>query len=203
VLKPFLPPEEEKRLQTLRDLLILDTAPEQRFDVLTQYAAALYEVPIALVSLVDADRQWFKSRCGLDATETPRDISFCGHAILDSEPLVVNDTHTDPRFADNPLVTGGPMIRFYAGAPLHMKNGMRVGTLCIIDSKPHVLSEWELQHLKELAKVVAMELQGINASKGFLQSEACKEFCVVGRLEENCPYNTTGTGCPKSESKPD
>jgi GAF domain-containing protein len=194
MLQPFLPPEEEKRLHTLRDLLILDTEPEQRFDVLTEYVSELYDVPIALVSLVDAERQWFKSRYGLDATETPRDISFCGHAILNSEPLVVNDTLTDPRFADNPLVIGEPHIRFYAGVPLHMKNGMRVGTLCIIDRKPRQLSELELGHLQDLAKVVANELQGIDATKEFLSSAACKKFCTVGQVEKDCPYQSADDG---------
>lgn len=168
--EPFLPPDEQQRLQTLRDLLILDTEPEQRFDVLTQYAADMFDVPIVLVSLVDENRQWFKSRCGLNATETPRNISFCGHAILESEPLVVTDALTDPRFADNPLVTEDPFIRFYAGAPLAMENGMRVGTLCLIDRHSRQLSEWELGHLKDLAKVVAKELQGIDASEDFMKS---------------------------------
>lgn len=165
MLEPFLPRDEEKRIQTLRELLILDTAPEERFDELTRYAANLYEVPIALVSLVDTNRQWFKSRCGVDATETPRSISFCGHAILESEPLVVNDALSDPRFFDNPLVTGEPKIRFYAGAPLVMTNGMRIGTLCIIGREPRQLDDWELEHLKDLARVVAKELQGIDATE--------------------------------------
>ena len=167
MLEPFLPQDEEKRIQTLRDLLILDTEPEERFDSLTRYAADLYEVPIALVSLVDTNRQWFKSRCGVDATETPRSISFCGHAILESEPLVVNDALNDPRFADNPLVTGEPKIRFYAGAHLIMANGMRVGTLCIIGREPRQLDDWEFGHLKDLAKVVAKALQGIDAAEEF------------------------------------
>ena len=176
-------------------MLILDTEPELRFDVLTKYAGKLFDVPIALVSLVDAERQWFKSRHGLDATETPRDISFCGHAILQAEPLVINDTLNDQRFFDNPLVTGGPKIRFYAGAPLHMKNGMRVGTFCIIDSKPRELSDWELDHLKDLAKVAAEELQGINASNAFLNSNACAQFCTLGHLEQKCPYQKPENGC--------
>jgi len=167
---PFVPPEEQQRLQTLRDLLILDTEPERRFDVLTQYAADMFEVPIVLVSLVDENRQWFKSRCGLGATETPRNISFCGHAILENEPLVVADALADPRFADNPLVTNDPHIRFYAGAPLAMENGMKVGTLCLIGKQSRQLSEWELGHLKDLAKVVAKELQGIDASNEFMNS---------------------------------
>lgn len=194
---PSLPHDEEERLKTLRDMLILDTEPEQRFDVLTQYAGEFFEVPIALVSLVDAERQWFKSRYGLDATETPRDISFCGHAILEREPLVVNNALDDPRFADNPLVTGGPKIRFYAGAPLHMENGKRIGTFCIIDSKPRELTEWELEHLKDLAKVAAKELQGISASKDFLNANACKEFCTLGHLDQKCPYRSPEENCPQ------
>jgi GAF domain-containing protein len=201
MLQPFLPPDEEQRLQTLRDLLILDTAPEQRFDVLTKYASELYQVPIALVSLLDSDRQWFKSRQGLDATETPRDISFCGHAILNSEPLVINDALSDPRFADNPLVTGEPFIRFYAGAPLEMANGMRVGTFCIIDRMPRQLTEWELEHLKDLAKVVANELQGINATKDFLESVSCNLYCGIVHIDEACPYKTSELDCPKMRSK--
>lgn len=170
---PLLPLDEEERINTLKHILVLDTAPEQRFDILTKYAGELFEVPIALVSLVDSDRQWFKSRYGLDATETPRDISFCGHAILESEPLVVNDTLDDPRFADNPLVASDPKIRFYAGAPLHMKNGMRVGTFCIIDRVPRQLNSWELEHLKDLAKVVSNELQGVDATQAFVDANMC------------------------------
>lgn len=197
MLAPFLPPDEKTRIETLRNLLILDTAPEGRFDVLTKYAAELFEVPIALVSLVDAERQWFKSKSGLDASETPRDISFCGHAILEAEPLIVNDTLNDPRFADNPLVTGEPHIRFYAGAPLTMQNGMRIGTFCIIGKQPRTMEEWEIGHLKDLAKVVSKELQGIDASREFLNSDACKKFCTLGHLDDVCPYQSNDKGCPK------
>lgn len=172
---PPTPPDEEERLRTLRELLILDTEPESRFDLITAYASSLFSVPIALVSLVDADRQWFKSRCGLDATETPRDISFCGHAILSDDILVINNALTDPRFADNPLVTGEPFIRFYAGAPLRMDNGARVGTLCLIDRVPRRLDDWELRHLADLARVVSRELQGMDATEAFLESDACRK----------------------------
>ncbi len=170
MLAPFLPPDEEERIKTLRDLLILDTEPERRFDVLTQYAGEYFNVQIALVSLVDAERQWFKSKYGLSACETPRDISFCGHAILSAEPLVVCNALEDDRFADNPLVLGPPHIRFYAGAPLEMPNGQRVGTFCIIDPKPRQLSEWDIGHLKDLAQVAVKELQGIDATREFLDS---------------------------------
>lgn len=130
------PSNDADRLQSLRALLILDTPPEERFDRITSFAAQEFDVPIVLVSLVDGDRQWFKSRVGLEACETPRDISFCGHAILSPDTLVVHDARDDARFADNPLVTGPPHIRFYAGAPLTLPNGHAVGTLCLISPHP-------------------------------------------------------------------
>ena len=170
-----IPENEDARLETLRALLILDTPPEERFDVLTAYAASLFRVPIALVSLIDINRQWFKSRCGLTATETSRDISFCGHAIHDDAVLVVNNALNDPRFADNPLVTSEPFIRFYASAPLIMQNGHRMGTLCLIDRIPRQLDEWELNHLRELATIVAKELQGMAATQDFLASANCQK----------------------------
>jgi GAF domain-containing protein len=115
MLTPPTPSDETRRLQTLRSLKLLDTLPEERFDRVTRLAKQVFSTPIALVSLVDADRQWFKSRQGLDATETPRDISFCGHAILDDDITIVMDARKDQRFCDNPLVCGDPDIRFYAG----------------------------------------------------------------------------------------
>lgn len=161
---PAIPDNEAERINALRELLILDTNPEDRFDIITTYAAAQFSVPIALVSLIDTDRQWFKSAYGLEAKETSRDISFCGHAILQGEVFEISDATLDPRFMDNPLVTGEPKIRFYAGYPLTLKNGHRVGTLCLIDRKPNRLDEWEREHLKILAKMVSAELQGIPAS---------------------------------------
>lgn len=165
---PALPAHEKTRLQSLRDLLILDTPPEERFDGLTAYASAMFNVPIALVSLVDDERQWFKSRCGLDATETPRDISFCGHAILQDDVMVIEDARSDARFADNPLVTGDPNIRFYAGAPILLSDGTVPGTVCIIDRRPRQLDAWERDHLRELAEVAAHEFEGIQAAAPFL-----------------------------------
>lgn len=169
---PALPADEDDRIVTLHELLVLDTLPEERFDNLTMYASSQFGVQIALVSLVDTDRQWFKSVCGLDASETSRGISFCGHAILQDDIFEIPDALNDPRFADNPLVTGEPKIRFYAGAPLIMHNGQRVGTLCLIDRKPHKLDSWERYHLKELARVVAMELQGQSAAADFAKLQA-------------------------------
>jgi len=157
--RPAIPPDEAQRLQALHDLLVLDTEPEERFDSITAFCSTAFRVPIALVSLIDADRQWFKSRQGLDACETGRDISFCGHAILQDEPFIVPDALDDARFADNPLVTGEPKIRFYAGMPLRLSNGFRVGTLCLIDRKPRRLEPEDLVLFRDLARLVVRELE--------------------------------------------
>ncbi len=152
-----IPADEEQRLAALEELEILDTPAEERFDRLTRLARKLFDVPIALVSLVDSDRQWFKSKQGLDACETPRSVSFCGHAILSHDVLHVPDALEDLRFADSPLVTGEPHIRFYAGAPLVI-DGQRVGTLCLNDRRPRELGEDELRSLRDLADCVQDEL---------------------------------------------
>ena len=156
MIKPPTPVDELLRLETLRNLKILDTDPEERFDRITRLAKTLFKT--ALVSLVDEDRQWFKSRQGLDATETPRDISFCGHAILNDDIFVVADAKEDERFADNPLVSEDPNIRFYAGCPLNGPGGRKVGTLCLIDNKPRGMTEEESRLLRELARMVEEEL---------------------------------------------
>ncbi len=158
MLAPAIPIDEETRLATLRGLNILDTPPEERFDRLTRLAQRILDAPIALISLVDSDRQWFKSHQGLDAAETSRSISFCGHAILGDEVFVVPDAALDTRFADNPLVTGAPHIRFYAGQPLKANNGSRLGTLCILDIKPRQPSQADLDVLRDLAALVENEL---------------------------------------------
>lgn len=136
MLAPTITPDEKGRLAALRSLELLDTPTEERFDRITRIAQRLFEVPIALVSLVDECRQWFKSAQGLGASETGRNISFCAHAIHASDVFVVENALDDPRFCDNPLLTGPPDIRFYAGAPLTTAGGFRVGTLCLIDRKP-------------------------------------------------------------------
>ena len=158
MLKPPIPAHEARRLETLRSLNVLDTPAEERFDRVTRLAKQVFGVKIALVSLVDADRQWFKSRQGLDATETPRDISFCGHAILDDKIMLVNDATADERFCDNPLVCGDPNIRFYAGYPLSAPDGNRVGTLCVIDDQPRDVSREQLNLLRELGRMIEEEL---------------------------------------------
>jgi len=156
--RPLTPDNEPSRLTSLRKLGILDTEAEDRFDRITRVAQSHFQVPIALVSLVDEHRQWFKSRQGLAATETPRNISFCGHAILGEQTFVVNDASGHPDFCDNPLVSGDPNIKFYAGAPLHGPDGARLGTLCIIDRQPRELSQEDLGILRDLANCVELEL---------------------------------------------
>ena len=158
MLESNLPIDEERRLATLRGLNILDTPAEERFDRLTRMAQRILGVPIVLVSLLDGDRQWFKSKQGLDVSETPRSISFCGHAIHSDEAFVIPDSKVDSRFADNPLVTGAPYIRFYAGQPLKANNGSRLGTLCLIDTKPRQLSWADLDLLRDLGSLVENEL---------------------------------------------
>jgi PAS domain S-box-containing protein len=156
--KPALPPLEGERLNSLRSLGLLDTPAEARFDRFTAIARQHFGTKISLVSLVDAERQWFKSRQGLEVCETSRDVSFCGHAILGAEIFCVPDALADPRFADNPLVTGPPHIRFYAGAPLHGPDRQRIGTLCIIDDRPRSLSADDRSMLLNLAACVDEEI---------------------------------------------
>ena len=161
---PATPHDEHTRLETLRSLKLLDTSPSERFDRLTRIARRMFGVPISLVSLVDDNRQWFKSRQGLDATETPRDISFCGHAILGDDIFIVPDATKDNRFVDNPLVTDNPNIRFYAGVPLRVSNGSKIGTLCIIDEKPREFSEEDLELLRDLAEMAQQEIAAVQLS---------------------------------------
>lgn len=153
------PSDEHERLHALRSIGLLDSAPEARFDRLTRLVCRLLDVPTALVSLVDDERQWFKSCQNLSATELPRDSSFCGHAICEEEILYVADAREDPRFADNPLVIGEPFIRFYAGIAVQSHGGHRLGTLCAIDYRPRELSREQLQDLEDLAALVEREIQ--------------------------------------------
>ncbi len=156
--KPPEPANEHQRLDALERLNILDTPPEERFDHITRIAARIFDVPIALVSLVDQGRQWFKSAQGLHVRSTSRDISFCGHAILQDGILEITDAVDDPRFMDNPLVTADPNIRFYAGCPIRTASGLKIGTLCLIDRSPKELSAEEKQQLVALAAKVEQEL---------------------------------------------
>lgn len=162
---PDIPANECERLGFLTELAILDTPPESRYDKITREAKAFFGVPVALVSLIDADRQWFKSCDGLDVSETGRDISFCGHAINHDEILYVPNTEEDLRFRTNPLVEGEPYIRFYAGAPLIMRPDLRIGTLCIIDRVSREFDEEQLVVLRRLADKIQDELLAVMESK--------------------------------------
>jgi diguanylate cyclase (GGDEF)-like protein len=173
-----IPADDARRVEALRRLRILDSAPEERFDRLTRLAKRLFKVPIALVGFVDKDRVWFKSRQGLDIEETPREQSFCAHAIMGDGIMVVPDAMDDERFADNPLVTGDPRIRFYAGRPVKTPDGAQMGTLCILDVNPRALTEEDELLLNDLAVLVEEEfrtlqlvttdeLTGITNRRGF------------------------------------
>ncbi|HFQ5142084.1 TPA: diguanylate cyclase [Vibrio vulnificus] len=197
---PEKPDNEPQRIADLHSLNILDTAAEERFDRVTRIARRLFDVPIALVSLVDEDRQWFKSCFGLNASETPRDISFCGHAILGADTLIVEDASQDARFADNPLVTGEPHIRFYAGVPLMFEHSSCLGTLCIIDIKPRTLNEDERLDLIDLAKMAERELAATHSAsiddltqisnrRGFMTlAKKSMAYCEVGDYPYSIAY---------------
>ena len=159
MIKPALPKDETQRLSALRDYMILDTPSEEGFDQLTKLASFIAGTPIALVSMVDANRQWIKSCVGLNVSETSRNISFCAHAILQDEPLVINDARTDVRFALNPLVTGPIGVRFYAGIPLVSASGHKIGTLCVVDTQARWITREQVNALKNLAKQVMDQLE--------------------------------------------
>jgi signal transduction histidine kinase len=151
MIAPEIPKDEITRLKDVYNTHLLDTPEEKEFNEIVQLASDLCDMPISLITLLDADRQWFKARVGLDARETTRDISFCGHAILQDDIFIVPDALADTRFSDNPLVVHGPEIRFYAGVPLVTESGSRLGTLCVIDRSPRVLTEKQRFALKVLA----------------------------------------------------
>ena len=197
---PELPKNEIERLDTLMSLNVLDTPPEERFDRLTRLAKKTLGVPIALVSLVDSDRQWFKSKVGLDACETSRDISFCGHAILKDEVFIIPDATKDERFHDNPLVVDEPNIRFYAGFPLKSINGTNLGTFCVIDRKPRHFNSDEIEVLKDLASMAERELSIVHLAtvddltklfnrRGFLMmAQRSLSFCTRHNMPVSLVY---------------
>ena len=154
-MKAPLPPDERERVEALRHFKVLDTEPERVFDDIARLAAYVCQTPTALVTFVDSDRQWFKARVGFGPRETPRDVSFCAHAILQPGPLVVTDALDDERFHDNPLVLEAPYIRFYAGFPLTSEEGHRVGTLCVLDTAKRILFPDQEAALERLRNVLA------------------------------------------------
>ena len=179
MIAPPLPANEAGRLAALDSYAILDTAPEQAYDDFTQLAARICGVPIALISLVDQDRQWFKSRIGLDPPSTPREQAFCAHAIVDNQLLVVPDAADDPRFEGNPLVTGNPNIRFYAGAPLVTEGGHGLGTLCVIDRVPRQLTPDQLASLQALSRQLMAQLELRRALEKLTEAERVKQLFVA------------------------
>jgi len=155
MIKPNIPDNEKDRLKELNSYQILDTFPEEEYDDITRIASEICQTPVSLISLVDENRQWFKSHHGTDSTETPREVAFCAHAINNTdEVLLVKDSRIDERFHDNPLVTGEPYVVFYAGVPLVSPNGLALGTLCVTDNQPRQLNEQQIRALKSLANQV-------------------------------------------------
>ena len=188
-MRPPTPVDELARLEALHRLEILDSEAEQAFDDLTALAAEICGTPISLISLVDADRQWFKSRVGLELQETPRNVSFCAHAILDDEILVVPDTEADSRFAGNPLVVGAPEIRFYAGKPLVTSEGHAVGTLCVMDRTPRDLTPAQLDALHALGRQTVALLEHRLA-----QEHLRREIALVELLRESATAANEAAG---------
>ncbi len=186
MLEAPIPGNEKERLTALKDLEILDTAPEERFDRITKTAQRLFNVPICTLSLIDSHREWFKSCQGLDDSQGPRAISFCGHAILEENVFVIPDALEDQRFFDNPMVAGKPYIRFYAGQSICSVNGHRVGTLCIKDTKPREFTETDKALLCDLASWAELELNMHDLSLAIIERKKAEKVLIAhqNRLEE-------------------
>ena len=191
---------EADRLASVQDLMILDTGPEAEFDAIVKAAAMVCGVPIALISLIDADRQWFKANVGLpDVCETPRQMAFCDHTIKQDDLFEVNDCLRDERFANNPLVTGNPHLRFYAGVPLCLSDGSRVGSLCVLDKKPGTLTPTQRDILKELSLAASHALESRRSSRALRASESrFRTLCAASPMgvfstdaQGFCTYSNT------------
>lgn len=184
MLAPPLPANEPARLAALERYDILDTEREQAYDDFTTLAAQICGTPIALISLIDRERQWFKSKIGLEPSQTPREHAFCAHAIVDNETLIVGDASLDGRFHDNPLVVGNPNIRFYAGAPLVTEDGLGLGTLCVIDRVPRQLTPEQIRALEALSRQVMAHLELRRAMISLRGAEAAKQKFVANVSHE-------------------
>lgn len=187
---PPRPANEAARLAALRAQQVLDSLPEQMFDDIVRVASNVCGTPIALISLVDEDRQWFKAKVGLQASETPRDQAFCAHAILEpDQPLVVPDATQDPRFAQNPLVTGSPDIRMYAGAPIVSHSGHALGTVCVIDQTPRDLTSDQIDSLQALSRQVSHLLELRRVTRNSVDSVQLQLLAKSDRLREVQRHN--------------
>jgi GAF domain-containing protein len=185
-MKAPIPENEAQRLTALREYRILDTAAEKAYDDITRLAAYVCHVPITMISLVDESRQWFKSRLGVHQRETPRDVAFCAHAILQTDPMIVRDALKDARFADSSLVTRAPHIRFYAGFPLTSPEGYALGMLCAIDRKPRQLSPDQKKAMQALSRQVMalLELRRVSAR----MAEALEKVKTLHELLPICAW---------------
>jgi diguanylate cyclase (GGDEF)-like protein len=183
MIKPQIPKNETQRLQALHNLNILDTNSEERFDRIIRVAQNLFNVPIASVSFVDKEREWFKSQYNLELRETPREISFGAHTILQEEIMIVKDTLNDDRFKDNPLVIGKPDIRFYLGCPLKTKEQFNIGTLCLIDHKLQYFNDCDLSIIKDLAATIEAEfdVNHLSTIDALTQLSNRQGFALIGK----------------------
>lgn len=168
---PPLPIKEDQRVALLRSMEVLDTPPSPNFDRICTIAKEYFQVPMAVVSFVDSHRQWFKARCGLGISQTSRDVAFCAYTVLHDDFFIVGDTHEDDRFRHNPLVTGDPHVRFYAGAPITFSAGLHLGSVCILDRVPRRLNATQRGILKHLADIAVSELRLLQAGKAYFRRE--------------------------------
>jgi GAF domain-containing protein len=197
-MKALLPENEIERLAALRSYQILDTPPDTEFDLLTALASQICGTPIAMLSLVDENRQWFKSKIGVSISETQRDIAFCAHAILQRDVMEVDDARADRRFADNPLVVSPPNIRFYAGAPLVTKEGCALGVMCVLDRKPRAMKHEQRTGLSMLSQL-AMAILDFRKKLGEVSKMAAEREWLIAELKQalakaegSAPLNQTG-----------
>jgi two-component system NtrC family sensor kinase len=204
-MKAPIPKNDKKRLAVLWQYDVLDTVPEQVFDDLADLAASICEAPVALITLVDEKRQWFKSKTGISVKETSRDVSFCGHAIMQHELFIVPDATKDDRFADNPLVTSNPKIRFYAGAPLITPDGYPLGTLCVIDKVPRTLRPDQKRALEILSRHVMTQLElrrhALELSRAAAERDSIRKALQKVESELVAVKNAIGKAASKKSRK--
>lgn len=193
---------EAKRLQALHDLQILNTEASPAFDRLCQMAQDVFRTPISLVTLLGSDTQWFKARCGVEMESTPRELAFCNYTIAQDDVLVVPDARVDERFTGNPLVTGEPFIRFYAGAPLILRSGVRLGSICVIDQQPRQLTAQDQKVLKQLAEGVVEELQRHRADLDLAAERERHQLLTHDHSAKGASYRFRSGSNPMQNARP-